>query len=354
MYPVKTATAVTSMPAYTEGGTPGYFTSGNAVAGIPATVPGEHWFNMTQEELLNVIRAAGLTPSPTDDTQLREAILALIAAQAVTVGPASESVAGISKLATLVKSIAGVDDADVMTSAKVAAALLSGTGRTAVAGGTANALTATIPSLLTALVDGMMVSVRAAAANTIITPTFNLTLGTTATGAATIVRDDLGPLLLGDIPGAGAEVLLKYNSTANKWVLLNPAQVCESGSFTPTIYGGTTAGVGTYTWQQGWYRKIGSLVMVHIGFTWTGHTGSGEMFIGALPFAVSTGYGGAIGGALAHIVNALTVTGMAGVRAIANTSTAEVVAVTTSGAYSRLALDTAVNLFCVDFTYYTN
>lgn len=80
MYPVKTATAVTSKPAYTEGGLPGFFTAGNPVAGIPATVPGEHWFNMTQEELLNVIRAAGLIPSATNDTQLCQAVAALILA----------------------------------------------------------------------------------------------------------------------------------------------------------------------------------------------------------------------------------------------------------------------------------
>jgi hypothetical protein len=79
MYPVKTATAVPGLPPYSEDGTPGFFTKGDAVAAILATVPGQDWFNMTQEELLNVIRAAGLTPSATDDTQLRQAIAALIA-----------------------------------------------------------------------------------------------------------------------------------------------------------------------------------------------------------------------------------------------------------------------------------
>lgn len=142
MYPVKTATAVTSMPAYTEGGTPGYFTSGNAVAGIPATVPGEHWFNMTQEELLNVIRAAGLTPSATDDTQLREAVLKLILAAVaghnesgtahadiraalagINIPAASEAVAGVIKQATAAQALAGTDDTTAMSPADVAAAI---------------------------------------------------------------------------------------------------------------------------------------------------------------------------------------------------------------------------------------
>jgi len=142
MYPVKTATAVTSRPAYTEGGAPGFFTAGNAVAGIPATVPGEHWFNMTQEELLNVIRAAGLVPSATDDTQLREAVLKLILAAVaghnesgtahadiraaiagINIPAASETVAGVLKLASSVQALAGADDTTAMSPADVAAAI---------------------------------------------------------------------------------------------------------------------------------------------------------------------------------------------------------------------------------------
>ncbi|MGE4265445.1 MAG: hypothetical protein AB7E46_13345 [Desulfovibrio sp.] len=142
MFPVKTATAVTSKPAYTEGGAPGYFTNGNAVAGIPATVPGEHWFNMTQEELLNVIRAAGLTPSATDDTQLREAVFKLILAAVaghnesgtahadiraalagINIPAASEAVAGVIKQATAAQALVGTDDTTAMSPADVAAAI---------------------------------------------------------------------------------------------------------------------------------------------------------------------------------------------------------------------------------------
>lgn len=90
------------------------------------------------------------------------------------------------------------------------------------AGGTANALTAALPnSPQTALADKMQLSVRAAAANTSTTPTLNLTLGAVATGAKTIVKGALSPLAAGDIAGAGAVLLLQYNATADKWVLLN-------------------------------------------------------------------------------------------------------------------------------------
>ena len=123
MQRVKTLTAVTSKPAYSESGTPGYFIKGDAVAAIPATVPGQDWYNMVQEELHNLVVAAGLTPSATDDTQLTQAVARLIAAQAVTVANASETVAGILKLATAAQALEGTDMDTAMTPADVAAAI---------------------------------------------------------------------------------------------------------------------------------------------------------------------------------------------------------------------------------------
>lgn len=79
MQRVKTPTAVAEKPPYTAEGTPGYFRSGDAVAAIPPTVPGQDWFNMVQGELLAPILATGLTPDPEDDTQLDQAIDAKIA-----------------------------------------------------------------------------------------------------------------------------------------------------------------------------------------------------------------------------------------------------------------------------------
>lgn len=58
----------------------------------------------------------------------------------------------------------------------------------------------------------------------------------------------------------------------------------EEGIFTPTIVGVTTAGVGTYTRQMGRYTKIGNVVYYRINVTWTAHTGTGNMLVGALPF----------------------------------------------------------------------
>jgi hypothetical protein len=58
----------------------------------------------------------------------------------------------------------------------------------------------------------------------------------------------------------------------------------EEGTFTPFIYGTTTAGVGTYTTQQGSYTKIGNVVNFKTYLNWTAHTGTGTMVMGGLPF----------------------------------------------------------------------
>lgn len=56
------------------GVTVGYFTKGDPQNAILPTVVSDDWLNMVQEEILNVILGAGLTPSKTTYTQLRDAI----------------------------------------------------------------------------------------------------------------------------------------------------------------------------------------------------------------------------------------------------------------------------------------
>lgn len=93
----------------------------------------------------------------------------------------------------------------------------------AVAGGTSDAITATLASGLTTLTNGQRVSIEATAANTTTAPTFNLTLGSTATGAKTIKKGAASALVAGDIAGAGHKLDLEYYSTGDCWLLLNPA-----------------------------------------------------------------------------------------------------------------------------------
>lgn len=64
----------------------------------------------------------------------------------------------------------------------------------------------------------------------------------------------------------------------------------ESGTFTPTIAGSTTAGTNTYSYQQGQYYKIGNLVYFAIFVALSAKDASmaGYVLIKNLPFAISS------------------------------------------------------------------
>lgn len=65
--------------------------------------------------------------------------------------------------------------------------------------------------------------------------------------------------------------------------------VYEQGSFTPTLYGASTAGTTTYSDQVGSYLQIGNLVFWTLRLDWDNQTGSGDARIGGLPFSVKSG-----------------------------------------------------------------
>lgn len=102
-------------------------------------------------------------------------------------------------------------------------ALQQGGYNTAVAGGTADAITATFTPAITAdvLASGSVtLMVWPTAANATTTPTFTPGAGIAAT---VIVRGDDKPLSPGDIAGPAHPILLKHNPWSGKWSLLNPA-----------------------------------------------------------------------------------------------------------------------------------
>lgn len=80
VFQIDATTAVATEPTRTALGTVGHFSNGDPGAGVPATIPGDEWFNMVQNELLNTLSEAGITPDKADDTQLAQAVNALIAA----------------------------------------------------------------------------------------------------------------------------------------------------------------------------------------------------------------------------------------------------------------------------------
>ena len=87
------ANAVTVLPTRQAAqSSPGYFYDGNSTTGDPSSVPGADWFNQIQEEVCAVIEAADITLDRTDNTQLLQAITALMAATAVPAIPVGVSV----------------------------------------------------------------------------------------------------------------------------------------------------------------------------------------------------------------------------------------------------------------------
>ncbi|MGH8423974.1 MAG: tail fiber protein [Pseudomonas fluorescens] len=78
MHRIDVPTAASAPPPRQEPGQPGYFTSGDFVGGVKATVPGADWFNTIQAELSNAVEGAGQALDRDDDSQLLRAIQALI------------------------------------------------------------------------------------------------------------------------------------------------------------------------------------------------------------------------------------------------------------------------------------
>lgn len=79
MFKIDTATAVAVEPTPAAAGTPGYFTDGDPASNIPATIVPADWFNQVTDELLNVLAAAGITPSKATRNQVAAAINKLVA-----------------------------------------------------------------------------------------------------------------------------------------------------------------------------------------------------------------------------------------------------------------------------------
>jgi hypothetical protein len=82
-----------------------------------------------------------------------------------------------------------------------------------VAGGTGDAITATYAPAVLSLTDGLMLAFRASAANTLTNPTF----APNGLTAHAITKRGGAVLAAGDIPAAGAEVLLRYNLANTRW-----------------------------------------------------------------------------------------------------------------------------------------
>ncbi len=94
----------------------------------------------------------------------------------------------------------------------------------AAAAGSADAITVTYAPGLTVLNDGQVCFFRASAANATTTPSF----APNGLVAHTITKGGGAALVPGDIAGALAECVLRYNLANTRWELLNPANGPQS------------------------------------------------------------------------------------------------------------------------------
>lgn len=109
------------------------------------------------------------------------------------------------------------------------------------AGGTADALTVALSPAWRAWQNGVPFFVRAASANATTTPT----VAVGALAAKTLVKGSNAALVAGDVAGAGHWLLMQYDVTLDKVVLLNPATGIASASTRIRLSANTTFYVAT-------------------------------------------------------------------------------------------------------------
>lgn len=207
-----------------------YFTEGGP--GIPPTVPGGDWFNQITNELLNLLAAAGIDPSKTDDEQLLEAISVLIQA--------------------------GGSD--------VLAELMQSTGSSKIGHGPGNVKTALDSLAASDEVLAQRINVKS------LTPRFNASAALWANGKK-------GTTILGDsiCHGAFAGNLYSHGITRLLARALNGEFGTSSYGFTPML----ALGVG----QPYESRDIHDVSFINVGSGWVGQSGAdGAEFLNGFAF----------------------------------------------------------------------
>jgi hypothetical protein len=80
------------------------------------------------------------------------------------------------------------------------------------------------------------------------------------------------------ITDESAYTMIAYSDYSKTYGMTSPNMI-----YTPVVTGTSTAGTGTYTYQEGRYTKIGKLVFVDVNIVLSNHTGTGNIRI-SLPF----------------------------------------------------------------------
>ena len=120
-----------------------------------------------------------------------------------------------------------------------------------------------------------------------------------------------------------------------------------SDSFTATVSGSTSAGVGTYTTQYGQFRKTSTnTVQFQITVGWSAHTGTGNLIVD-LPFtAINADQ------VLTVSASGLTYSGQLVCLVYAGTANAQILSQVSNTSLVGVALDTAVAQISISGTYF--
>lgn len=124
----------------------------------------------------------------------------------------------------------------------------------------------------------------------------------------------------------------------------------EEGTFTPYIIGMTVTGTGTYTFQNGFYTKIGNQVIFQLSLGWSAHTGSGVMRLDGLPFTTMSN----TEQTCSMISNGMSSAANTVVRAIIDNNTTQIRffnQLISTGTYTATNLDTSVATVFISGVY---
>lgn len=144
-----------------------------------------------------------------------------------------------------------------------------------------------------------------------------------------------------------------YHLTAAQAAALGSSPAYSVGTFTPTIAGTTTAGVGVYSNQIGKYTVLGNMVHIYMFITWSAHTGTGNLKISGLPFTGQAASGGHTPQQHISVAAAnLTYTGDLFGRILGATTDMDLRVYTSAAAGAAVAMDTAATIVVQGF-YFT-
>lgn len=123
----------------------------------------------------------------------------------------------------------------------------------------------------------------------------------------------------------------------------------ETGTFTPTAFGASTAGTGTYTSQSGRYTKIGNKVFIEIVLGWSAHTGTGRLQINGLPFNTN-----GVRQAFEAVTEGLTYSGIPKVLNFGtNNSVLQFFSQNSNGGLGLISVDSSVSYLVISGSYET-